>query len=527
MDSPTNYRPETASACTKGVLTHGRDVPAAKTALAVYLVLLVGFTALYTATAQRDVSWQDHAIFQHRILHRDYAGTMGLALAHPMYILMQQAVLRIAPAGCELWALNAFSGLGMAIALANLSLLVHRLTGRWWAGAGIALMLSVAHTAWWLSTIVETYTWSLAGLSVECLLLVSLIRQPRWATLAGLALVSGWGWSIHNLALLPLPVHLTVMVYLMIRRRLPVWSVLPAVAAFGLGAAMYIGMIVARASSAGLPEAVHSALFGGYRDDVFGVGTWAMVPYNLGLMALNGISLLPLLAVVGWLKFRRRLGGETALALAAITMIQVVFVVRYTVPDQFTFCLPALWMTGLAGGVGLAVLAETPGRWRTWAVAGVALSLVAGPAAYALLPRLVNAQSLPGRELKDFRDEVRYWAMPWKHNEHSADRFAQTVWRQMKPVCDAGNEPIILLGTTPLFPVVITQDMQRLCPRAQVQRDGRPLPLKRDAHAIRRAAGTRPIYVLSPQSIPRPLRAHVRAVKDHPDDVLYRLQWND
>jgi len=491
----------------------------------VYVCLLAVLTAFYTATSQREVSWQDSGMFQHRILHRDYAGDLGLALAHPMYILMQQAVVRVTPTDHLLWAINAFSGLGLAIALANLSLLIHRLTGRWWAGVGMAAILAVAHTNWWLGTIAEVYTWSIAGLSLECLLLVSLIRRPRWATLAGLALVSGWGLSVHNFALLPLPVHLTVAVYLMVRRKLPVWSALPAVAAYGIGGAMYFVMVASCASGAGWPAAIGSALFGDhYMDQVLGGGAWQFLRYNLALMALNGISVLPILAAVGWWHARRRLGGETALALATIAFIQTVFVLRYPVPDQFTFCLPALWMGGLAGGVGLAVLAERSRRWRSAVIVGVLLSIVAGPMVYALLPRAIDVPA--SRRTLPFRDEIRYWITPWKHNEHSAGLFAEAALRQLDSV---DGEPIVILDSTPIFPVLITQEMERDgcgCLEPQIQHNGSPLPLKQDAAAVRRAAGLRPIYVL-PHAIPRALRNDTTAVKDHQDDVLYRLQWNE
>jgi len=531
MDSLTTYRPKPTLTCTK--------------ALALYLGLLVGFTAFYAATAQRGVSWQDSGMFQYRAVHGDYSGELGLALAHPMYILMLRAVVGVATwwnnphpiAGLEsaasddaIWAMNAFSGLGMAIALANLFLLVTRLTGRWWAGVGIALMMSVAHTNWWMATIAEEHSWSLVGLSLECLLLVSLIRRPEWSTLAWLALVSGWGWSVHNAALLPLPVHLTVMVYLMVRRRLPVWSVVPAMTMYALGAALYIGMIIYYAMDAGLSAAVKSALFGNdFQRHVLGGGARTYLPYNLALMSLNGVSLLPVLAVVGWWHFRRRLGGQTALALAAITVIHAVFVLRYFVPDQFTFFLPTLWLTAMAGGVGLVVLVERSRRWRKAMLVGMALSLVTGPAAYALLPHLVRTPDF--RRALPFRDEIRYWAVPWKHNERSAEQFAQavldqlgnTIWdqrgRKDNPV-SRDEHTTVLLDSTSFYPVILTLDQGFLREYVQVL----PLPLdKFHIASVHHAVGVRPVYILSPRDIPPSMRDEVTPVKTHPDNVLYRL----
>lgn len=495
--------------------------PSTVATLVLYLGILVVFTIFYVATSQRELSWGDYGTRQLFMLHNNYVGDEALALVHPLYIIMGHAVIQAAPAGYEMWTVNAFSGLGMAIALANLFLLLHRLTGRRWVGVAMAAILGVSHTVWWLSTIAEVYTWSLAGLSLECLLLVALIRRPRWGTLLVLALVNGWGWNIHNFALLTLPVHLTVMAYLMIRKRLPVWSVLPALGAYLVGASLYLYLIFVNAGNMGWSAAISGALVGEYGDDVMGVGSRDYLFINWGLMALNGMSFLPILAVVGWWCFRRRLGGETALALATITLIHVVFVARYTIVDQFTFALPSLWMIALAGGVGLATMVERSGRWRSIAVVGVLVSLVSGPAVYALLPHLVNRTH---RDLPH-RNDIRYWGTPWKHNEHSADLFVQDVRRQLQPVCDAGKQPIVVVDATPYFPLAVARKLRQLDEALQLQWCGRPLPLMRKASTVRQAAGDNPIYVLASQDLPPTLLQAVTLVKDNPDDVLYRLEW--
>ena len=163
--------------------------------------------------AVQGVSWQDSGMFQWRTINGDYTGNLGLALSHPLYIAIGQLFLLI-PIGALTAKLSFASGVGMAIALANLAVLATQLTGRRWIGVATASILSVMHTVWWLATITEVYTWNVAMLTGELLLLVNLIRSPRWQTAVALAFLNGLNLSVHNLALLSLPVYVSVLIVL-------------------------------------------------------------------------------------------------------------------------------------------------------------------------------------------------------------------------------------------------------------------------------------------------------------------------
>ncbi|MBS3820411.1 MAG: DUF2723 domain-containing protein, partial [Phycisphaerae bacterium] len=215
---------------------HARDdspVLGGKTWLAIVLLATAG----YLATAQRTVSWQDSGEFQWRCLSGDLEGTMGLARAHPLYIAVGSVIARLAGPAMPL-ALNAFSGLGMAVALATFAAVACRLSGSRLAAVMMAALLGLAHTAWWLSTIAEVYTWSLAALAGEVYLLLRLLERPNWRWLSLLALVNGLGLCVHNFALLGLPVYGAVVAVLLAKRRLPARALLPAGAAWLLGAGL-------------------------------------------------------------------------------------------------------------------------------------------------------------------------------------------------------------------------------------------------------------------------------------------------
>lgn len=469
--------------------------PRGRTAL-LWLGAFAVFSLLYLATAQRGVNWQDSGSRQWRILIGEYDDPLGLALVHPLYVAIGRLIAAI-PIGPVTARMNALSGLAMAAALANLACVVRLLTGRWWAGLATAAMLSVCHTVWWLATITESYTLNAALFTAEVWLLVALLRRPRWPVLVGLALACGLNWSVHNLALLTLPVYAVAAVALVVWRRLPAWSLVAAAAAFLIGASMYLVLIARQAQATADPAgAIHSALFGRYRSAVLNVSPdWPMLRVNAALAAMSFTSFLPILAVVGWVRLRRMVDRPAAWALGAITVIEVLFVARYPIQDQFMFLLPSLVMVAVAAGVGLGVLAGASVPWRRAAVAAGVVSVLLPPVLYANAPALaerVGVQVRRARELP-FRDEARYWLVPWKHDEQSADLFARAALAQ------AGQDGVILADGTIRDTLRVLQKVEHLGPTVVVA-DGKAPPGDYDSDPVgfRRALGGRRLYVLSP-----------------------------
>ena len=490
-----------------------------------YVLVLLAAAVLYVATCQRGVSWQDSGIFQYRAERLDLTGHLGLALAHPLYILAGW-LLKFVPVGGFAWRLNLFSGLGMAVACANLAAVCMLLTGRRWIALAAAAMIALAHTPWWLASVAEVYTWSLAGFTAELWLLVALLRRPGWGKLAGLALVSGLGLCVHNFALLPLPVYAVVAVGLVARKRLPAWSLAVAAGAYLLGAGMYLAMIAIQiAGGAGVGATVRSALFGNYQAKVFNarVAPDATGKGNLMLMLLNVLG-PQLLCVLGAWSLRRRAGRATAAALGALTAIHLLFVLRYNVPDQFTFVLPSLAMLSLLAAVGLAQLADRGERYRQAAGLLVAAWVLAAPVAYALVTRVAasaGVQIARPRTLP-YRNETRYWLVPWKFDERSAERFTEDV---LAPD-GVDRDAYIVADATAFYPLAVAQRLGDRRPDVTLLGGHEPWPIPSpddDIDAFFSAVGDRPVYVVSPVVGYCP-----QALLDHatfsPADGLYRVR---
>jgi hypothetical protein len=493
---------------------------ARRDSISIWALVLVCFAILYGLTCKRTWAWQDSGIFQLRIAQFDLHGWLGLALAHPLFVLIGQWAKAL-PAGMEAWGMNFTASLGAAVALANVAGIVYRLTGKRWVALMTAAMLGVCHTMWWLATITETYTWAAAFFTAELWILISLLEKPTTGKLAALALVTGLAWCMHNLALLAWPVYLVVALALVARKQLPAKALAIAFVAWLVGASWYLVMIGQLAGQVGLGPAVKQALVGGYAKDVFNVtsGTQWM-KFNIILIGMNLISALIVFACIGLTKARRSLGGPLAAALIAIAVIDIVFVARYSVADQFMFALPALVMVAIFAGLGLGALADGP-RWgRKVAVFACLISLVAGPLACMIASNIATERGYGVGSRRMYRHEARYWLVPWKMDEDSAQRFATDALAQ------AGPDGIIFADNT-AHPVLLLTKMQTHDSYGiTIQYAGDPLPyFDDDPEGFIGQAGSRPIYAVVPSALDPGLENLIRLNPPGEGEVLYRGWW--
>lgn len=481
--------------------------------------------ALYLLTAQRGPAWQDSGTFQWRMHSLDLTGHLGLALAHPLLIVLGK-LAGMVPLGAEAWRFNAVSAVAGAVATANLIALVRRLAPKvpaaaYFAGGAFAL----AHTVWWLATIAESHMLLAALMSGELLVLASLLHRPRISMVLLLGLLNGLGLSTHNLALLALPAYGLAVVILAARRRLRWWCVPLFILAWSAGASVLLTLMFRLAGEVGFWAAAHSALFGhSWRGSVLG-GSLRAAGFGIGYVAYNLPNLALPLAAVGLWRLGRRAGRPLAAAMAYILAVHFIFAIRYTVPDQFMFFVPFYLMVSLLAGLGLAHLCS---EGRRWLKAAAILSLLLGPIAYAVGPPLVRALgvSLPGgRRTIPFRDHARYWLTPWKMNEDSAERFAREAMRQLDQ--HTGGPVILFADGTTYWPLRWLVQVEHAGPELrlvggpeqdllkEIQRDPeRFWKRTREERLAIFATSNRPLYC------PAVLLPYVEA---EPTGVLYRV----
>lgn len=408
-----------------------------------YLLIFFSAALLYFCTAQRGYSWQDSGEFQYRVLIGDYHWCSGIARAHPLYIWLARIWSFLFPSNLKAWGINAFSGLGMATALTFLAAIL-RSHGKSYLATTIAVItLGFAHMAWWMSTVAEVYTWSLALLFVALFCLTRFFQTKKEIWLLALFLANGLHLGIHNFALLELPFYLiALLVYGWKEKR---FKGLPLILSCGIAYALgAFGIIVLAVQSlAGgdsLAATLKSILFGiGYEDAVLGLkkNNIHMILANYGLAAFSFLTPCWVLACRGIYSIPPEKGDKKIylILLFFMTLLHVIFGGRYFVSDQATFILPTLGLLALWAGLGAEK--EGTSHDRKFLFYACLAGLVSSCLFPAIAARAISLgrfskiaerrRSLPGR------NEISYWLIPWKMNERSAEQFIEKVRKTMRP----------------------------------------------------------------------------------------------
>lgn len=345
-------------------------------------LLFAGFFALYALTAQRGIGWGDSAEFQDWILNRtEFVCGPQFSNAHPLYV----SFCRLFASGPTAVSLvSAFFG---ALAVAGMRLCTKR--------ASLAVLFGLSQMLWWLSCVAEVQTMSLAMTAFETWLLFGGLERIRAGAkggavlLSAAALLAGLHLSVHNFALLSLPIYAAVAVSALSP------AAFCAVAFSWLaGASIWILFAVSR----GLGD----VLFGSYGGKVFGLApaNWTHAGFNLFIAAL---SLAVPSALAWWHKndLRMFLRRPWILALLAVNFV---FWIRYFVPDQSQFVLPTLFYAYVA----LSDAKIGANRFAALVIIQVLLPVFA----YMVVSQLPVPEERRG--LHGGRDDARYFVIPWR-----------------------------------------------------------------------------------------------------------------
>ena len=371
--------------------------------LVTVLLVAVGFFALYALTAQRGLGWGDSGEFHYRIL-RCADGLLGgcdsFATAHPPYVALARLVCSTP---YQVTLISSFFG---ALAVSGF-LLCSR-------NVALTVVFGLSHALWWLSCVAEVYTMSLTCVAFETLFLMRFLDSRKVGWLAALALLNGLHLELHNLALLSVPVYAVAVgvVLLPVGARRLVASLGLAAVAWAAGASFWLWALVTRG--------VRDVLVGSYGGQALGLlpDNWTVAGFNL---ALSGLSFVAPVAILWW-TWRAASRPSSAMPVAsrvtdvclvALLAVHALFFVRYFIISQFTFVLPTVFFAYLL------VARVHLGRTRT--VALMALQLLVPLFAWQVLSSLPVPAWRPRHK---YRDEAKYFALPWKAGDDSADRLA-------------------------------------------------------------------------------------------------------
>ena len=227
-----------------------------------YLLVLVAAGILYVITCAPGVLWQDSGLFVYRIWHNDLQGNLGLALAHPLYIMIGIAVKYI-PLGDLAYRINLISAVFGAVAIANLFLLLRLWLGRVWPAIIGAVTLAVSWNFWQHAVIAEAYTMYMAQLFGELIVLLLYTRTKRIGYLYLLGLFNGLAISNHLWASLALACYMVFVIFLLVKKQIRIRHLAICVLLWVIGALPYEYLIIKNIILTGdLQATLLSAAFG-------------------------------------------------------------------------------------------------------------------------------------------------------------------------------------------------------------------------------------------------------------------------
>ena len=391
-------------------------------------ILAAGFLLLYLATCQRGWCWQDGGLFQRRIFSGDIKGGFGIAAAHPLFIMLGMAVdsvCRMLGGGTEarLFLTNAQSALWMALAVGVFSASVRRYSGSAKSAWICGFAFGLAHMTWWMGTICEVHALEVLLFAAELFVLAGeWTEKSSFSRAAILFALCGVHFSVHNLGLLALPVYAFVA-WRNVKGPNRAGRLAVIALCWSVGASPVLALALRELARSGFAFTVRSVLVGSFGGEVLG-----FVPSSPKLFVLNAalaaMSFAMPAACLWASRWNTRERGKPLertpaemrlrIPLVVVLAIHALFLARYFVPDQAFFLLPALVLSLLLVSPRLADERRLAIALVSLAILGVAVPLLA----MRIAPQL-DRGTHPGR------DDVKYFAIPWKFDEDSCDRLVK------------------------------------------------------------------------------------------------------
>ncbi|HPF38406.1 MAG TPA: DUF2723 domain-containing protein [Phycisphaerae bacterium] len=433
----------------------------------IWWIAFVAACLLFAATTNRGAQWQDSGLHQVRIITNDITNRYGIATSHPLHFYIGRifrSLLPIEPG----FAISLVSALAGAITVANIALLVMRFTRNAGASAIAAIALAFCHTFWQHATHTETYTIVAALLTAEWLCIERYLatRRGRWLVL--LFLANGLGVANHMLAAFATLADATLLSLAIVKRQVN-WKLLFACAAIWIVGCVPLLEYMVRdyLFRDDLGRTIHSALFGEYADSVLNTSvSIRSLAMGFGFIVYNFPGVAIPLAIYGVARGRRRIPDILRRILLVEAAIYTLFVLRYSIVDQYSYFFIIYLFVALFAGVGVERLREWM-RPRTLRIA-YALAFVTAlwtpivylAAAHLLEKRQFMAGAIAG---KPYRDGYRSFFVPWGAGDNHADVLNEVLADRATP-----KTTIVLEDRMMAFGVQYAQALHRLNPSTRV-----------------------------------------------------------
>ncbi len=453
----------------------------------VWLAAFAGALLVFGLTLAPDVLMMDSGEYQVAVYRFPNLGLgdrpADLVRVHPVYLAVAK-LISFVPVGNFAFRVNLASALFGAIAVANAALLGWWFTRNAWTAVLAAAVLAFGHTLWAFAVIAEVMTLIAAAMTAElmCWWLYGQTERNRW--LLALALLNGIGVAIHLQLGLSTPIYAGVLIWLCCQRKLSVGFLVAWGFVWLIGTLPYSAIVAYYAMQThDWSFVLGSATYGrfGASPRQFAVRTMLR---GLAAMLLNYPTLLILFAAPGLLRLRRIAQPAVFLAFVGVIIMQLLFVLTYNVPDQYSFFVPvyALFAPLIALGAS-ALLADRMGR-----VVLLLLALVPAPIYAVAAPALRKASVRLFNRSVPYRDPYEFFIKPWKCGDRGQRRYVEEVFAALPP------DSVLLTSYTMRFMLEYGQRVDRLRPDVQIVDDDAALLAYLTVNQRGETSWTRPVF---------------------------------
>ena len=421
-----------------------------------YIAVLAAAGILYVSTCAPGILWQDSGLFVYRIWHNDLEGNLGLALSHPLYIIIGIAVKYI-PFGDLAYKVNLVSVVFGAVTIANVFLLLRLWVGKILPAIIGAATLAVSWNFWQHSVIAEVYTLYTANILCELITLLLYVRTGKQGYLYLLGFLNGLSITNHLLGTLSLSCYVVFAVILLLRRQVRLKHIGIIILLWAIGVSPYGYLIIKNALSSGnVQTTLISATVSNWQNSVLNTSiSMKMIFENIIFILLNFPTPNFVLFFIGlWFLQKTRSDRSFVNILLGILILYFVFAFRYTVPDRYSFFVPFYCIAAIIIGLGANAILS---RYNYKSAAAIILVFALLPVAvYYVLPDVAKKvyKPLGQRRQRPYRDEYVYFLQPWKTDYNGAKRFANEALNIVE------ENVVIYSDTTSVHPLLYVQEVK-------------------------------------------------------------------
>ena len=429
-----------------------------------YLIVLTASGLLYAFTCAPTVLWQDSGIFIYRIWNNNIEGSLGLALSHPLYIMLGQ-IAKFIPFGELAYKINLISAISAAAAVANLFLLLKLLTGKNLPALIGASSLAVSWTFWRHAVIAETYCLFAAQMLAELVLLLQYTKTKKLKYLYFLGLFNGLTIANHMLGVIGLACYGIFLIILLTKKQITVRNFLTFILMWIIGALPYEYLIIKNFVLTGdILGTLSSAAFGIlWKKDVLQTTISKKIILEDIIFILYSFPTLNfILFFFGlWAMLKAKTDKSFTSIVIAMLALYFLFAFRYTVADRYAFFIPFYCLVAFAIGTGADVTLKKYGNKLFYLLMLFVLTAIP---VYYVTPDIAKKyyKALAQRRQRPYRDEYRYFLQPWKQNDRGAERFAREVLQTVEE-----NAVIYAYGTD-VTTILYVQEIQGVRPDVRV-----------------------------------------------------------